>query len=220
MENNTLLGRDLDDFEISYSMIGRQRAVMPDVYCGDALSGIEIKLEMHEDPEYKTDGKITVATAHIVRIPSSDTIVNQKAYGLDYDMYDMLDECGDVDLRTVAAEFNSSPNCDVCIAVNDNDIYYVQKFVVNNKFRNQGVGTFCMQMLPKWIRAIYGGYRSIISLIPGPIECDKENKTKYNKEKRRLVNFYKRVGFKNLKPRSGVLYYIFPEDEYTTEEED
>lgn len=220
MEQNTLLNRELTDFEISYSIAGQQSAMMPVFDNGDAMSSVQIELKMWEDPEYEDDNKISVATASIVRIPSSDIIVNQKAYGLDYEMYETMDYCGGTDLEVVACELELCEKLDVILALSENNIYYVDRFKVKKEFRNQGVGTFFMQMLPRWIRAIYGEYNPVITLIPAPIECNRENSAMYNNEKRRLVNFYKSVGFKTLKPRGSVLYYTFPKNEYAELQEE
>lgn len=209
----TLLGKSMLHFDMMHQNLG-VKSLDTDIEA-NYFSDIKISLRMY-DLDGDFENPTTIAYANITRIPSSFSFLNQKLYGCEYDMFEALDESGNIDLEVLGTELNPDKYkySETETYLEDNNVYYVSHFKVGKEYRNQGVGKFFMKMLPIWIRKITGEYLPVITLIPAPIECKKDEEETYNEEKRRLIKFYQKVGFRKLRRTGTVMYYKFPENEY------
>lgn len=102
------------------------------------------------------------------------------------------------------------------IATAIDNVFYISKLRIYSKFQNLGIATFVIKNLYKIL--IYKanlGYLSTFTVLPYPFLLDEEKtpKEKFNEETKKLILFYKRLGFKKYKNTS--YYYLNTKDKDT-----
>lgn len=78
------------------------------------------------------------------------------------------------------------------------DLYYVDKIVIDKKYRGYGFGETMILQLPNIIKTIFNEKDAIMTLRAYPIEKKKFSDETINKYQRRLFKFYKKCGWKNV----------------------
>ena len=107
------------------------------------------------------------------------------------------------------------------IATAADNVFYISEFQIYPKFQNLGIASFIIKNLYKiLISKANLSYLSTFTVFPSPFLLDEEKtpKEKFNEETKRLILFYKRLGFKKYKNTS--YYYLNTKDKDTFYMED
>lgn len=209
-----LLGRDMSNFSISYELGGEHNiALAAERPNSDIFSTIKISLIMENGES--VDDQLYIAQAVITRIPSSFLPVNRKVFAKDYDMCSVVDNSTDAQLLEVFSTLGLLSNMGLTIvtaALEENNFYLVQKIKVAQVFRGQGVGTFFMKMLPKWIKMITSEKEPLITLLPIPISRYEEGTIVFNEQTEKLIKFFENAGYERLCGNRRAMYYPHPSE--------
>ena len=77
------------------------------------------------------------------------------------------------------------------------NLFYIKDIIVNPEYRGIGIGTEITKNLPNILNRVAGFSPTVVTLCATPIETDRED-AKFKDEEKKLFQFYKKCGYKNV----------------------
>lgn len=158
---------------------------------------------------YSKKTNTIVSTVEIKHFLSHLNQKNESLLSEDYDLFWAM-ENNDADTLEITDITNRFAACpEILKALQENDLFYIEKIWVVPKYRNMGIGTIILKLIPQWIKNFSDNENPVFILIPAPYEIDRrKNPQKYNVVSEYLQKYYSKNNFKLMMDEYDGMYLI------------
>ena len=140
---------------------------------------------------WSENGKEFIGNINVIRIPSNYRLPSY--FAPCYDMGKAMDVIEGCNMPDVQKVIMNPIHSKIQNALKNSDLYYISEVFTKEKYRNCGIGSDFLNLLPELIEHYFGQKDPLLCLVISPIDVPDDMSKKQAHQK--LENFYQRNGF-------------------------